>query len=145
MTTVCGSYSSERRSKTMVDIPKPDVERSGFNMGIASLERQNDALVGCNRASLDRDPSNWVRCLLILNREIRPYMTGPERKKVDELKTAIYPQLNSYERAQRTGAKANTQELYDKLDELDVELRCIMKRHGIYGKDAADAGTAITR
>lgn len=115
-------------------------EQAEFNMSIPTLNRLHILISTCLDASMRQDSNTWYNGLLNLRKELSGWMTPAELKEITNNLIEIHPSI------QMLLKKPNhiiPFEIYWKLDTVEIKLRDVLKRSGMYIKMKEDATTAM--
>lgn len=121
-----------------------DREQSEFNSAISYLNRINFLFYQANESAMALDGYQWFHSLMALYRELSTELKPEEVNKFKEEKKRLANLLNQSIALQNRGrARGFSQDLYEGLDNFELELRRVMKESGLQMKMKEDAGVAL--
>lgn len=121
-----------------------DRNQAEFNMAVSYLNRMNVLFSIADDAAMQLDAYTWFHSLLVLRRELSTEMNSKETDNLKQMKTKIQPLVESaVQRTNKTGQSEISSELYDLLDNFELELRRILKASGLQMKMQDDAMKAL--
>jgi hypothetical protein len=119
-------------------------EQSEFNSAISYLNRINLLFYQANEASMNLDGFGWFHSLMAIYRELSTEFKPDELEKFQSEKNRLANLLNHSISLQNRGrSRGFPQELYDGLDNFELELRRVMKESGLQMKMKEDASHAL--
>lgn len=121
-----------------------DREQSEFNSAISYLNRINFLFYQADEASMNLDGYQWFHSLMALYRELSTEFKPEELEIFRQKKEQLSQILNKSIMLQNKGrSRGFPQELYNGLDDFELELRRVMKESGLQMKMKEDAGVAL--
>jgi len=120
--------------------------KAAFNMAFAYLERINRLISFADIAALNFNLEEWFSILKTIHREISQDISDKEAKDINEKISAIYPLRNESMKFSIRGYNAPKKianDLYMKLEDLEISLRKLLGKYGYLMPKIGDARTAI--
>lgn len=119
-------------------------EQSEFNMAVSYLSRLNILFYMADSSALDLDASGWFHNLLALYRELSTEIKQNETPTFSQTIRRINTLLvhNNLE-FNRTQQKKINPDLYDELQNFEIQLRRILKEAGLQQRMMDDARKAL--
>jgi len=110
-----------------------------FNMGLETLKRINSILNAIARVSFEQNLYSWWKLLLTLRREAFPFLKPEEWAVLEVQFGKIKPEyFGIVENGIINTTKENKDKLYFNLDRIDLNLKYLLKKHGMLMPDSKD-------
>lgn len=118
---------------------------TAWNMAIATLQRIDNILTAITVDAADFKLSNWLIGLKSLKRELWPWLNDKEKKKIKEDITECDKKIYEFSKEKpKSFAKGKYPDgLYDKLDELDLYIRTMLKVYHFLLPEKSDPSHAM--
>lgn len=117
------------------DIREEYKNQSEFDMSFSYLNRLNSLLMICGQSSMNLDSFNWFSSLNVLFREMSVELKEDELKEWRKKKTEINDKVNKNQVfIQNTKKVVIPSDLYNDLEDMEIFLRLVIKRCGLYVK-----------
>lgn len=121
-----------------------DREQSEFNMAISYLGRLNALFFQADEASMTLNAFSWFHCLLVIFRELSTEMKPEEKTAINERRIMIAALVNKHVIEEKSGrSRGLSPELYDQLNDFELELRDVMRKSGLQMKIKDSAMNAL--
>jgi hypothetical protein len=121
-----------------------ELQESQFNMGIAYMQRLDFLLKTADDNSRFLDSFHWYHTLATIFRELSPEMNEKELQEyLTELKSLNMQISQETEQNQKKGKIGITNDLYFSLNKLEISLRQLMQKRGLYNKQSKDPSKAV--
>ena len=121
-----------------------DRQQSEFNMAVAYLGRLNALFYAADEAAMELDLYTWQHSLWVIFRELSTEMKEEEivnfSKDIKDCANAVNQSIS---KNARSGKKEVSPELYEKLHNLEMQLRKVMKSSGLQMRMSEEAGRAL--
>jgi hypothetical protein len=109
-------------------------QQSEFNMAVSYLNRLNSLLTICDISSMELQVYNWYHSLYTLFREISTELKKEEIEKYKVRFNEMSNDVNQWLNNSQRGINKIEPELYNKLSEMEIDLRTILKESGLQNK-----------
>lgn len=118
-------------------------QQSEFNSSVSYLNRINTEFSVAVESAITLDPYTWFYSLLAIFRELSTEMSKEEIEFFKKNKNLINEMLAKFTRRNDGAAQIINPELYNALENFELELRRIFKASGLQQKVQDDAANAL--
>lgn len=118
-------------------------DQSEFNMAVSYLNRLNVLFYLCDESSMELNVTNWTYSLRALFRELSTEMKPEEIKKFKDKFKKINTMKTYHDKMVSRGKNDIKPELYTALEDVEIDIRKILKDSGMLLKMKKDAGSAL--
>ena len=106
-------------------------EQTEFNSAFQFIARLNGWLYLAGEASYHLDAHNWFNAIRQLYKELSTYMNDVKRQELKKSISKINELMKDYINKRERGHNEIKPELYKLLEDLEIDLRFVMKESGL--------------